>query len=123
MRNRGSLPVVSEQPDRADLSVQPQGSQQSTTGAGTVDSSGAAEAAARDRAEVAATHMLSVNARKVVLVGIGCFFLAFLVLLPFWSWLSDHGHRVWLWTALAGWILGLAALPLIRKHDGEGRLG
>jgi MFS family permease len=74
-------------------------------------------------AEAAATRMLAVNARKVVLLGTAAFFIAFLVLLPFWSWLSDHGHRVWLWTALAGWILGLAALPLIGKHSSEGRLG
>lgn len=67
--------------------------------------------------------MLAVNARKVMLIGIGLFFLAFLLLLPFWSWLGRHDHRVWLWTALAGTVLGLMALPLVRKHTGEGRLG
>ncbi len=67
--------------------------------------------------------MLSVNARTVMLIGTGLFGLAFLVLLPFWSWLGEHGHRVWLWTALAGAVLGLMSLPLVRKHTGEGRLG
>jgi hypothetical protein len=67
--------------------------------------------------------MLAVDARKVVLIGTGLFFLAFVALLPLWTWLGDHGHRVWLWTALAGWVLGCMALPLIRKHSGEGRLG
>lgn len=67
--------------------------------------------------------MLAVNARTVMLIGTALFFLAFLVLLPFWSWLGAHGHRVWLWTALAGGVLGLLALPLVRKHTGEGRLG
>ena len=67
--------------------------------------------------------MISVDARKVVLLGTVLFFAAFVVLLPFWSWLGEHGHRVWLWTALAGTVLGLAAMPLIRKHTGEGRLG
>jgi len=67
--------------------------------------------------------MLTVNARTVMMIGTGLFLLAFLILLPFWSWLGEHGHRVWLWTALAGAVLGLASLPLVRKHTGEGRLG
>jgi hypothetical protein len=71
----------------------------------------------------AAAQMLSVDARKVVVAGIGGFALTFIVLLPCWSWLGEHHHRVWLWTALAGAVLGLLALPLVRKHTGEGRLG
>jgi hypothetical protein len=71
----------------------------------------------------AAARMISVDARKVVLLGTVLFFATFVVLLPFWSWLGEHGHRVWLWTALAGTVLGVAAMPLIRKHTGEGRLG
>jgi len=67
--------------------------------------------------------MLKVNARRVILLGTGLFFLAFLALLPFWTWLGTHDHRVWLWTALAGWVLGLLSLPLVGKHAGEGRLG
>lgn len=71
----------------------------------------------------AAEHMMTVNARKVILIGTAMFFLAFLVLLPFWHSLGENGHRVWLWTALAGSVLGVVALPLIRKHTNEGRLG
>ena len=67
--------------------------------------------------------MLTVNARTVMVIGTGLFLVAFLALLPFWSWLGAHGHRVWLWTALSGFLLGLLALPLVRKHTGEGRLG
>ncbi len=67
--------------------------------------------------------MLAVNPRPVLLIGTALFLLAFLALLPFWSWLGEHGHRVWLWTALAGTVLGLLAVPLVRKHTGEGRLG
>jgi membrane associated rhomboid family serine protease len=67
--------------------------------------------------------MLTVRAWPVLLAGTSMFLLAFLVLLPFWSWLGTHGHRVWLWTALAGTVLGLLAMPLLRKHSGEGRLG
>lgn len=69
------------------------------------------------------TEMLSVDARRVVLAGTAAFALAFVLLLPFWSWLGDHGHRVWLWTALSGTVLGLLALPLVRKHTDQGRLG
>jgi len=67
--------------------------------------------------------MLTVNAWPVLAVGTGLFFLAFVALLPFWSWLGTHGHRVWLWTALAGTVQGLLAIPLVRRHAGEGRLG
>jgi hypothetical protein len=67
--------------------------------------------------------MLSVDARRVVLAGTVLFFLVFVGLLPAWSWLGDHGHRVWLWTSLSGWLLGALAFPLIRKHTAEGRLG
>lgn len=73
--------------------------------------------------DAAALQMLTVDARKVILIGTGLFFVAFLVLLPFWNWLGEHDHRVWLWTSLAGWVLGATAFPLIRKHSGEGRLG
>jgi hypothetical protein len=82
-----------------------------------------AEPTPADLEAEAARQMLGVNARVVVFIGVGAFFIAFVVLLPFWSWLTDHGHRVWLWTALAGWVLGALALPLVRKHSGEGRLG
>ena len=69
------------------------------------------------------TRMMAVDARRVVLAGTTAFGLTFVLLLPLWSWLGEHGHRVWLWTALAGTVLGLLALPLVRKHTGEGRLG
>jgi hypothetical protein len=78
---------------------------------------------ADDIVAAAEAQMLAVNARRVIVVGIALFFVAFVVLLPFWSWLGEHDHRVWLWTALAGWVLGALALPLVRKHSGEGRLG
>ncbi len=68
-------------------------------------------------------QMLSVDARTVILIGTAAFLLAFLVLLACWSWLGEHQHRVWLWTALAGAVLGVLALPLVGKHTGEGRLG
>lgn len=69
------------------------------------------------------TRAVAVDARRVLLAGTAAFGLAFLALLPFWTWLGQHEHRVWLWTALAGTVLGLLALPLVRKHRDEGRLG
>ncbi|HST50302.1 DUF2530 domain-containing protein, partial [Jatrophihabitans sp.] len=71
----------------------------------------------------AGSRPLTVDGRRVMLVGTALFGLAFLVLLPFWTWLGEHQHRVWLWTALAGTVLGLLGLRLVRKHAGEGRLG
>ncbi len=96
------------------------------SGSGGADRTGDADGSTVSNAgtgEYQSDQMLSVDARKVVLVGAALFFVAFVVLLPFWSWLGRHDHRVWLWTALAGWLMGMAAMPLIRKHTGEGRLG
>jgi MFS family permease len=64
---------------------------------------------------------MQVPARPVIVAGTAAFFLAFVVLLPFWGWLGDHGHRVWLWTSLAGWLLGLVGMALFTKHRREGR--
>jgi H+/Cl- antiporter ClcA len=61
------------------------------------------------------------NPRPVVAVGTALFFLGFVVLLPFYNWLGEHHHRDWLWTCLAGWLLGLAGWALMRKHRREGR--
>jgi hypothetical protein len=61
------------------------------------------------------------NSRPVIFVGTAIFFVGFVVLLPFYSWLGEHHHRVWLWTCLAGWVLGLAGLTLMQKHRREGR--
>ncbi|UQX89124.1 DUF2530 domain-containing protein [Jatrophihabitans telluris] len=70
-----------------------------------------------------AAQMLVVDARTVVLIGTLAFTLVLVGLLPFWAWLGHHDHRVWLWTALSGAVLGLVGLVLIRKHSSEGRLG
>lgn len=64
---------------------------------------------------------VQVDSRRVVLIGTVAWFVAFVALLPFYDWLGRHGHRIWLWTCLAGWILGLVGLVLVRKHRGEGR--
>jgi hypothetical protein len=61
------------------------------------------------------------NTRRIVAVGTGLFFLAFLALLPFYRWLGEHHHRVWLWTCLAGALLGIAGWSIMVKHKHEGR--
>ncbi|MBA2555413.1 MAG: DUF2530 domain-containing protein [Geodermatophilaceae bacterium] len=53
---------------------------------------------------------LAVNATTIIVAGTAAWFIAFVVLLFFAGSLSDNGDLVWLWTALAGWVLGLAGL-------------
>lgn len=65
---------------------------------------------------------MQVNTRRVLIVGTGLWFVAFVVLLPFYGWLGDHGHRVWLWTCLAGWVLGLIGLAIASRHRKSGRI-
>ena len=55
-----------------------------------------------------------VDTRLIVRCGVGLFAVAFvlLILLP-WS-REDADHRVWLWTALTGMVLGLLGLVLMK---------
>lgn len=64
---------------------------------------------------------VAVDSRRVVLIGTAIWALGFVILLPFYGWLGRHDHRIWLWTCLAGALLGLVGLVLVRKHRGEGR--
>ncbi len=64
---------------------------------------------------------VQLNARRIVAVGTALFFVAFVALLPFWGWLGRHDHRIWLWTSLAGWLLGLAGYAIMTRHRTMGR--
>jgi MFS family permease len=64
---------------------------------------------------------VQINARRIVAIGTVLWFVAFVVLLPFYGWLGDHGHRIWLWTCLAGWILGLIGSAIMMRHRRIGR--
>jgi hypothetical protein len=64
---------------------------------------------------------VQINARRIVAIGTALWFAAFVVLLPYYGWLGRHEHRVWLWTCLAGWILGLVGYSIMRRHRAEGR--
>jgi hypothetical protein len=51
------------------------------------------------------------------LAGMAIWAVLGLVLLAFRGTLSDHGHTNWLWTCLAGVLLGLPGLYLMIRHD------
>ncbi|MDX2545261.1 DUF2530 domain-containing protein [Streptomyces sp. WI04-05B] len=44
-------------------------------------------------------------------------FVLFLIQLPFYGWHRDHGHEWWVWTCLAGTVLGLYGTWFVRKRD------
>ena len=71
--------------------------------------------------ELVTPPAVQINARRIVAVGTGLWFVAFVVLLPFYGWLGTHSHRIWLWTCLAGWLLGLLGLAIMSRHRRAGR--
>ena len=58
---------------------------------------------------------------RLTLIGTALWFVAFLVLLPMRGRLADAGHEIWLWTCLAGWVLGLIGLPLAMRARSAAR--
>ena len=64
---------------------------------------------------------VQMNTGRIILVGTGIWFVGFLALLPFYGWLGRHDHRIWLWTCLAGWVLGLIGFVLVGRHRRLGR--
>jgi len=64
---------------------------------------------------------VQINARRIVAIGTLLWFVAFVALLPFYGWRGDHGNRIWLWTCLAGWTLGLIGSAIMRRHRRIGR--
>ena len=63
-----------------------------------------------------------VDSARVIGIGTAIWFVAFIALLPWWNWLDRHDHQVWLWTCLAGWLLGLAGLVILSRHKRAGRI-
>lgn len=74
-----------------------------------------------DKRELVQPPAVQINTRRIAAVGTVAFFLAFVAMLPFYGWLGRHDHRTWLWTCLAGGILGLLGHLIVRKHRAEGR--
>ncbi|MEC4016841.1 DUF2530 domain-containing protein [Streptomyces sp. H27-D2] len=52
-----------------------------------------------------------------VIGGTVIWFVLFLIQLPFYGWLDDHGHLWWLWTCLAGGGLGFIGIWYVRARD------
>ncbi len=68
-----------------------------------------------------APEPLDVSVTSVILAGTALWFLAFAVLLFFVDRLSESGHLAWLWTCLAGGVLGLLGLMVaIRQRRPRG---
>lgn len=44
-------------------------------------------------------------------------FVLFLAQLPFYSWFVDRGQTWWVWTCLAGGLLGLVGIWYVRGRD------
>jgi hypothetical protein len=49
--------------------------------------------------------------------GIIAWAVAGLALLPFRDWLDRHHHTNWLWTCLAGFLLGFVGLAMMIRRD------
>lgn len=65
---------------------------------------------------VAPVEPLDVDGVQTVAVGVGLWFVAFVVLLPFYGRLADAGSGWLLWTCLAGFGLGLIGLAHCRSR-------
>ena len=79
------------------------------------------EGRAPARRELVQPPPMQINTGRIVIAGTAIWFVAFVALLPFYSWLGHHHHRIWLWTCLAGWILGGIGYLLIGRHRRAGR--
>jgi hypothetical protein len=64
---------------------------------------------------------ITVNSARIVFIGTGLWALGFVLLLPFYTELGRHHHRVWLWTCLAGVGVGIFAYVLTHRHRATGR--
>jgi hypothetical protein len=68
-----------------------------------------------------APEPLEADTVRIMLIGTALWFAGFLVLLPFRGRLADDGHEVWLWTCLAGGLLGLLGLVLATRARAAAR--
>lgn len=64
---------------------------------------------------------MHIDSRRVALTGTGMFLVATLVLVVSYAWLRDHDHLIWLWTSLAGTVLGGFGYLLSSRHRRQGR--
>ena len=53
--------------------------------------------------------------------GMAAFAVVGIALLFFRGWLAAHGHTDWLWTCLAGFLVGIPGLITMLVHDANRR--
>lgn len=71
--------------------------------------------------ELVTPPAVQINTRRIVWIGTSIWFVAFVVLLPWYGWLGRHHHRIWLWTCLAGCVLGMLGSAVMMRHRRAGR--
>jgi hypothetical protein len=64
---------------------------------------------------------VQMNTRRIVAVGTALWFVAVVVQLPFYGWLGEHGHRITLWSSVAGFLLGFCGYAIMLRHKRIGR--
>ncbi|MEE1938321.1 DUF2530 domain-containing protein [Streptomyces sp. TRM 70361] len=64
-----------------------------------------------------APEPLEGNIVAVVVGGTVIWFTMFLVQLPFYGWFADRDRTWWLWTCLAGGVLGLYGIWFVRRRE------
>ncbi len=65
---------------------------------------------------VADVEPLDVDGTRTVAVGTVLWLIAFVLLLPFYDRLAEHGRTWWLWTCLAGFGLGVVGWDYCRRR-------
>jgi len=66
---------------------------------------------------IAPVAPLDIDGVRTTEVGTAVWLIAFVALLPFYGRLEEDGHLWWLWTCLAGGVLGLYGVWFVRKRD------
>ena len=64
-----------------------------------------------------APEPLEGNVVATVVGGTVIWFVLFLVQLPFYGWFADRDRTWWLWTCLAGGLLGLIGIWYVRRRE------
>ena len=66
---------------------------------------------------------LDLDAVRTVQAGTALWLVAFVGLAPFWSTLDDDGHLWWLWTCVAGALLGALGVVVTTRRRNRLRNG
>ncbi|MGH3260816.1 MAG: DUF2530 domain-containing protein [Sciscionella sp.] len=73
--------------------------------------------------ELIRTPPAQISSARVALAGTVAWLVAFVALLIVHGLGGRAGHLVWLWTCLAGLVLGALGYLLTRRHKSRGRTG